>query len=198
MEHITFPTKLFSGIAIVAAITVSACTSNDYKTNETPVATADTSMPTNKVDEMAQPMPNNADTSKIATSDGTVAIAKPNPAKKGLKGKASINEADIDMKGGTTTDNMPDANGIYKKVDYIPSFPGGYKGMQAFFDKNLEYPTDAADQGVEATVRIGFTIDENGKLINPKIVGENNGYGLEQEALRVVNKMPTWVPGKTC
>ena len=93
-------------------------------------------------------------------------------------------------------DAAPDPSGVYKNVDYIPSFPGGYKGLQKYFDDNLEYPIDAQNNGVEGTVRIGFTVDENGKLMNPMVEGNNEGYGLDEEALRVIRKMPTWVPGK--
>jgi len=32
--------------------------------------------------------------------------------------------------------------------------------------------------------------------MNPMVEGNNEGYGLDEEALRVIRKMPTWVPGK--
>jgi periplasmic protein TonB len=205
MEQIKFPVKALCSIAVVSTLLISACNNNDTSKSETnTVSTTDTSAPmmvdtTNQVNMMdtgATKMgPINMDTS-IANANKTTAktgMAKPDPSKKGKKGKALITETPSSK---MKTDATPDASGAYRNVDYIPSFPGGYKGLQKYFDDNLEYPTDAQDQGVEGIVRIGFTVDEKGKLMNPMVEGNNEGYGLDEEALRVVSKMPTWVPGK--
>jgi periplasmic protein TonB len=126
-------------------------------------------------------------------SNAAVVAGKPNPAKKGMKGKVAVQEA----APKTPEAKMEaDAAGVYANVEIIPSFPGGYKGMQEFFDKNLQYPEEASREGVEGTVELSFIVDENGKLTSPKVVGMKQGYGLEEEALRVVNKMPVWNPGK--
>ena len=125
------------------------------------------------------------------TMSATKGTAKPNAAKKGLKGKATIT-APTKGTGAMEMDNT----GVYSNVEYLPSFPGGNKGLQSFFDKNLEYPASATDDGVEGTVNVSFVVDENGKLTSPTVQGQNLGYGLEAEALRVVNKMPAWNPGK--
>lgn len=120
---------------------------------------------------------------------GTV---KPDPSKKGMKGKVSLN--DPGTKG--TANATPDNSGTYVSPEILPSFPGGYKGMQKFFDDNLQYPEDASNEGVEGVVNVSFIVDENGKLSNPKVDGTNPGYGLDKEAIRVINKMPSWNPGK--
>ena len=204
MEQIKFPVKMFTCIAVASTLLISACNNNDTNTSEVSTVTTDTSAPmvvdtTNQVSMMdtgATKMgPTNMDTSVSNANKAVVkkGMAKPDPTKKGKKGKAMIAEvAPTKMKA----DVKPDATGTYKNVDYIPSFPGGYKGLQKYFDDNLQYPTDAQDNGVEGTVRVGFTVDENGKLMNPMVEGNNEGYGLDEEALRVISKMPTWVPGK--
>lgn len=193
MKQSKFFTKAFFAIGFVGIGLLSACNNNDTSSATTTVTT-DTSAPMavdttnmmNATDTAASmPMANMS-----ATKPG---MAKPDPAKKGKKGKAMIAEVTT---AKMKADAAPDASGVYKNVDYIPSFPGGYKGLQKYFDDNLEYPVDAQDNGVDGTVRIGFTVDENGKLINPMVEGNNEGYGLDEEALRVVRKMPTWVPGK--
>ncbi len=204
MEQIKFPVKMLCCIAVVSTLLINACNNNDTNTSEVSTVTTDTSAPmvvdtTNQVGMMdtgATKMgPINMDSS-VSNANKTTAqkgMAKPDPTKKGKKGKAMIAEvAPTKMKA----DAKPDATGIYKNVDYIPSFPGGYKGLQKYFDDNLQYPADAQDNGVEGTVRVGFTVDENGKLMNPMVEGNNEGYGLDEEALRVINKMPMWVPGK--
>lgn len=204
MEQIKFPVKMLLSIAVVTTLLISACNNNDTNTSEVTNVTTDTSAPMlvdtsnlmNMMDSGATTIgPINMDSSVSNANSATVktGMAKPDPAKKGKKGKVTIAEIKpTKMKADPT----PDASGAYRNVDYIPSFPGGYKGLQKYFDDNLEYPTDAQDQGVEGTVRIGFTVDENGKLMNPMVEGNNEGYGLDEEALRVIRKMPTWVPGK--
>ena len=62
-------------------------------------------------------------------------------------------------------------------------------------NNNIEYPQEAIDNNVEGTVFVMFTIDENGKVANAKTSGKALGYGLEEEAIRVVNGMSNWTPG---
>lgn len=126
--------------------------------------------------------------SHMTTSKG---MAKPNPAKKGLKGKVTVSPAPK-----STAKMEMDKAGVYSNVEVIPSFPGGYAGLQKYFDDNLKYPAEASNEGVEGVVNVTFTVDENGKLSGAQTTGDKMGYGLEEEALRVVNKMPTWTPGK--
>jgi TonB family protein len=132
------------------------------------------------------------------SSDGTIAagsgaVAKPNPAKKGKKGKVLISPAPVPMASGVME---ADNTGVYSNVEYIPSFPGGNKGLQAFFDKNIQYPEDASAEGVDGMVSVTFVVDETGRLSSPTTGGQKLGYGLEEEALRVVSVMPNWTPGK--
>jgi len=198
MEQNKFPVKLFGAAAMVISFTLGACHNNDTVTNEATVSTdtskmmsTDTSHPVTSPDSgVMTPAPSATDTSKNNMSKGT---AKPNPAKKGMKGKVSIS---VPAPSKMKADEKPDASGAYTNVDHIPAYPGGNAGLQKFFDDNVQYPSAAEDAGVEGTVNVGFTVDENGKLINPQIEGERSGYGLDEEALRVIGKMPTWVPGK--
>lgn len=192
MEQNKFPVKLFSAAAVIAALVISACNNND--TNPAPSATdtsATNSMTTPPVTDsgMAQTA---TDTSMMKTTTATTGVAKPNPSKKGMKGKVTV------VTTTTTTakaDAAPDASGVYRNVDHIPAFPGGNAGLQKYFDDNIQYPADAVDNGVEGTVKVAFTVDENGKLMNAGIDGDPQGYGLDAEALRVVSNMPKWTPG---
>jgi periplasmic protein TonB len=210
MEHMNFPVKLFAGIAIATTTLVIGCKSQEEKSTDTYTSTdtskmmsvdtsamnnnmqSDTGMMNMRNDSATMPPAKSpTDTAAIKNNKMMKGNAKPNAAKKGMKGKTSIT-LPTKMTGAMT----PDAAGVYSNVDYIPSFPGGNKGLQKFFDDNLQYPQSASDDGVEGTVRVAFTIDENGRLMNPAIDGSNEGYGLDEEALRVINKMPSWNPGK--
>ncbi len=180
-----FSLKLF-GAAAILCITAFSCTSNDTDSSAT---TTDSSASTSVTDT---PMMSKT-TDTASTAMKMTGTAKPNPAKKGMKGKVTISQA---PPMSPEAKMEADASGIYSNVEIIPSFPGGNKGLQKYFDNNLKYPEEAGNDGVEGTVTLSFVVDENGKLSAPQIVGERVGYGLDEEALRVVSTMPTWNPGK--
>ena len=127
-----------------------------------------------------------------AAGEKKVAMAKPDPTKKGKKGKVSIMLNDAK---GTGDMNM-DKDGYYATTEILPAFPGGQRELENFFEKNIEYPAAATDEGIEGTVDINFAVDEKGKVYAPKITSNNIGYGIEKEALSAFAKMPTWTPGK--
>ena len=180
---------------LILNIGIASCNVNDKSspadamTDTSTAMKSDTSTATTTPDTTS--MSGSTATMTADTMSATKGNAKPNAAKKGLKGKATIT-APTRGTGAMEMDNT----GVYSNVEYLPSFPGGNKGLQSFFDKNLEYPTSATDDGVEGTVNVSFVVDENGKLTSPTLQGQNLGYGLEAEALRVVSKMPAWNPGK--
>ncbi len=180
--------KLFITTYIIS-IFFNACNNNDsYETTET---TSETIIDTTQT----IPTPANTEmmdsgTMMAATKPG---VAKPNPAKKGLKGKVT---ARPEMPANNNAKMEADATGVYPVADIMASFPNGTNGLQNYFDKNLEYPADASNEGVEGTVKVTFIVDENGRLIAPQVSGENLGYGLEEEALRVIKRMPAWSPAK--
>lgn len=203
-----FLSKYFGATAIMLSVAVVSCHNNDTTSSTDTSITTDTSR---KVDNTAAPMDTSnkmpsaiatdtaagMGTSKMADSKmsdkkmNSGGMAKPNPAKKGKKGKAVITAP---MKG--TGSMQMDKTGVYNNVEYIPSYPGGNKGLQKYFDDNLKYPDDATNEGVDGTVKVSFVVDENGKLTSPEVVGDKLGYGLDEEALRVIRQMPTWTAGK--
>lgn len=134
--------------------------------------------------------PDSNTTPSAMTMTDTASVATPNPAKKGKKGRVSMS---MDEPKATGSVDVTDKEGYYTNV--YPAYPGGNKALASFFDRNVEYPAEAADNGVEGTVNISFTVDESGKIGSPRVTSKRLGYGLEEEALRVVNKMPVWTPG---
>lgn len=131
----------------------------------------------------------NADTSGSAAKK---AGTKSDATKKIKKGKVSIAENTTKNTG----DMSVDKEGFYANTEVLPAFPGGQKALENFFEKNIAYPQDATDNNVEGTVLLNFSVDEKGKVYAPKVTSKNLGYGIEPEAIRVFNKMPTWNPGK--
>lgn len=84
---------------------------------------------------------------------------------------------------------------VYTTVDVFPEFQGGQVKMSKFIAKNLHYPEIAKRAGIQGKVLITFVVDKTGKIKNAKVL-EGIGTGCDEEALRVINSMPKWKPGK--
>lgn len=85
---------------------------------------------------------------------------------------------------------------IFEYVELEPTFIGGEDAKFAFISKNLKYPQQAANNGIEGNVYVEFVIRKDSRITNAKII---RGLGLDcdEEALRVVNLMSSlWNPGK--
>lgn len=79
-------------------------------------------------------------------------------------------------------------------VETMPEFPGGMQGLVNFLGKHLKYPKPARRAGVQGTVRVDFVVDAQGRPANV-LVSQSLGYGCDEEAIRVVQLMPSWKPG---
>lgn len=68
--------------------------------------------------------------------------------------------------------------------------------MVSHIQRNFNYPAAAAEQNIEGRVWVRFIIDKKGEVTNIKMKGPQNGQLLEQEAKRMVSKLPKFVPGE--
>lgn len=75
-----------------------------------------------------------------------------------------------------------------------PSYPGGVKACNEFIGKNMIYPAEARENFVEGDVTLTFMVKADGTLSDIK-VKRMIDPDLEAEAIRIVKKMPKWVPG---
>lgn len=84
-------------------------------------------------------------------------------------------------------------NNDMKVVEQLPEFPGGREALMQYLMQSLQYPETARQIKVEAIALVSFTVDKNGDIRNARSL-KNIGYGIDKEALRVVNEMPKWNP----
>lgn len=83
---------------------------------------------------------------------------------------------------------------VYEKLDEMPSFPGGPKAMMKWLSDNINYPKE--DQGnIQGRVIVSYIVEADGTITNAKVVKSLHEL-FDKEALRVVNAMPKWNPGK--
>lgn len=74
-----------------------------------------------------------------------------------------------------------------------PSFPGGKEALDKFISTNLVYPQTSKSLGVEGVVTLQFIVNTDGSIGTIKVVRMIDP-DLEQEAIRIVKKMPAWIP----
>ncbi|TAH38359.1 MAG: TonB family protein [Bacteroidetes bacterium] len=84
---------------------------------------------------------------------------------------------------------------VYQTVEEVPSFPGGEGEMFSFILKNTIYPPSAMEHGIQGRVYVRFVVDTMGIILDAKVI-KGIGGGCDEEALRVVNSMPVWQPGR--
>jgi outer membrane murein-binding lipoprotein Lpp len=166
MSTRTKVTHLFLG-SIVMAATLVACKNSEQKTEDVVTnVTKDTTAiasSNGKMDSAIVKIDSSVLTKTITTKK--LGIAKPNPAKKGGKGKVIVVSNVAVVKPLSNAPKVMDNEGYYERVDVLPSYPGGDKALAKFVENNITYPQDAINDGVEGTVNVMFAVDENGTFI---------------------------------
>ncbi|HNW90160.1 MAG TPA: TonB family protein [Bacteroidales bacterium] len=80
-------------------------------------------------------------------------------------------------------------------VEEMPEFPGGEAARKKFLSENIKYPQIAREIGTQGPVYVNFVVEKNGSITGVKIL-RGIGSGCDEEALRVINAMPNWIPGR--
>ncbi|MBD5419547.1 MAG: energy transducer TonB [Bacteroides sp.] len=84
---------------------------------------------------------------------------------------------------------------IFVAVEQPAEFPGGAAAMMKWLSNNIRYPESAQQNGISGRVVVKFVVEKDGSIGSPSIV-KGVDRDLDQEALRVVKRMPKWQPGK--
>lgn len=83
---------------------------------------------------------------------------------------------------------------VFTVVEEMPKFPGGDAALLEFIAKNVKYPVDAQQKGVQGRVIATFVVEKDGTVSEP-IVVRGVDPSLDAEALRVISLFPQWMPG---
>ena len=82
---------------------------------------------------------------------------------------------------------------IFEVVEQMPEYPGGMDALKKYLESKVaESPMKGKAAGL---VTIGFTVTENGKVTDVKVL-ESDQTSLNKEAERIVHEMPNWIPGR--
>lgn len=84
---------------------------------------------------------------------------------------------------------------VYTAVEEAPSYPGGEEARIKFLVDNIKYPENAKKKGIQGVVFVTFIVEADGTITNVKVL-RGIDKECDEEAVRVVNMMPKWNPGK--
>jgi len=89
------------------------------------------------------------------------------------------------------TDDAP----VFFIVEEMPQFPGGDTELRKYIAQSVKYPVIAQENGIQGRVYVQFVVGTDGGVTQVK-VARGVDPNLDKEAIRVVESMPKWKPGK--
>lgn len=138
-------------------------------------------------DEIAVNPPKTDELAKAAIGPQTIA----GPATAGNTPVKSVGPGGTGA-GAIVNSNDPVGTG---DLEVMPEPFGGAAAWSKFLQKNIRYPGQAAEEGKQGRVWLSFIIERDGHLSNI-VIEHGAGFGLDEEALRVLKLAPAWKPGK--
>jgi protein TonB len=80
-----------------------------------------------------------------------------------------------------------------ESYDIAPQYPGGLNQLLKFLKSNLQSPNDLE---TEVMVKVRFVVNYDGTLVKFDVT-QSGGEVFDKEVVRVLKKMPKWIPGKS-
>jgi periplasmic protein TonB len=116
-----------------------------------------------------------------------------------------LNIEDSEADDATVIDVNPIVEAVKEKEEAEPDifyivedpaeFPGGERALYKYIQNSVKYPVIAQENGVQGKVYVKFVVNESGKVSNASIL-RGSDPSLNNEALRVINSLPDFKPGK--
>ncbi len=104
---------------------------------------------------------------------------------------SNLNSNQAKIKKPINQEKDSDEN-IYDVVEQMPSFQGGNVALLSYISKTIKIPAEDCGQG---RVIVRFVVEKDGRITNA-IVTRSVDPAFDREALRIINSMPKWIPGK--
>ncbi len=84
---------------------------------------------------------------------------------------------------------------VFFIVEDMPEFPGGEMALRTYIANQIKYPVIAQENGIQGKVYVTFVVGKDGSVSNASIA-RGVDPSIDKEALRVINTLPKWKPGK--
>lgn len=107
--------------------------------------------------------------------------------------------APVEEKGTGAMEAPPkkeeDEDKIFTKVENEAEFPGGDAAWRRYLEKNLDPNAPVENGAPEGTykVTVQFIVSKDGSISDVKAL-TSHGYGMEEEAIKIIKKGPKWTP----
>lgn len=85
---------------------------------------------------------------------------------------------------------------VFMVVESMPEFPGGQQALFKYLAENVKYPVIAQENGIQGRVICQFVVNKDGSIVDVVAVRSSGEPSLDKEAIRVIQSMPKWKPGK--
>nr|WP_121269685.1 TonB family protein [Pedobacter schmidteae] len=115
-----------------------------------------------------------------------------------LKGYTALNKITVTGYRGV----VKPGNNAYEESkihDFVstetqPSFPGGMDKFYLYLKQSIRYPKEAQEKKIQGKVFLSYIVEKNGELSGIR-VERKLGAGTDEEAVRVLQESPKWIPG---
>jgi len=116
-------------------------------------------------------------------------------SQEGIKDLGIVTPVEIDQGKQIIEEKKEDPNKIFEKVEIEASYPGGESAWRKYLERqlNANAPVDNGAPAGTYTVYVQFVVSKDGTISDVKAL-TNHGYGMEKEAVRVIQKGPKWQP----
>ncbi|TVT40345.1 TonB family protein [Hymenobacter setariae] len=169
-----------------------AAPSQPHVATATPHATA--TIPTKVVkDELVPTKPEETEPVTIPSDLASSELSTTDASNAGVPGGTGTAETGPATETGSAT--APAVTGPYIVVEKMPEFAGGTEALMRYLRSHLRYPSEALRAQAEGRVYVSFVVQADGTIADIS-VPKGLGYGLDEEAQRVVRQMPAWTPGQ--
>jgi len=169
-----------------------AAPSQPHIATATPHATA--SFPTKIAkDELVPTKPEEIEIAAAPSDLASSELSTTDAANTGVLGGTGIAETGPATETGSAT--APAVTGPYIVAEKMPEFAGGTEALIRYLRNHLRYPSEALRAQAEGRVYVSFVVQADGTIADVS-VPKGLGYGLDEEAQRVVRQMPAWTPGQ--
>jgi periplasmic protein TonB len=116
-------------------------------------------------------------------------------SQEGIKDEGIVTPVAVDEgKGVVEEKKEEDENKVFEKVEIEASFKGGEAAWRKYLERNLNANTPVDNGAPEGTytVWVQFIVDKGGAISDVKALS-NHGFGMEEEAVKVIRKGPAWI-----
>jgi protein TonB len=124
-------------------------------------------------------------------------LKKADPGQKTIEGDPTADVVQISAAGeGPKGAQVVEDNAVYSftAMENPPTYPGGMDKFFKYVQDNLRFPSQAQEAGVSGKVVVSFIVSKTGEVTNVT-VDRKQGYGFDEEAIRIIKGSKRWNPG---